>query len=690
MKLSEVLLVAGKELRETLRDRRTLAVMILFPLVVYPLISLATVQVLSTRIIRAEQLPARVAVAGPPALAEKVRARLAAHNRPGNDEFALLDGPATAAAVRAGKVDAAIAVENPTGAAASAPLHVFFDETQERSRTARGRIEEVLSPTAEPGCVGAFAITVEGVAAQAAVGGYLLSKILPLVIIVMVMLGAFHPAIDITAGERERGTLETTLSAPIARASLMTGKVVAVAALSALSGVLNLASMSITVLEGAKLASTGAGATVALSLPWSNAAKAALLVIPPAAFLFASVMVAVGALARSFKEAQTLLTPVYFLCMAPSLLAALGDFDLGVANAFIPGIGVTLLARDVIAGHASAAATLAVFASSVGYGAAALALACRLYDSERLLGADGAPLGLRAWLRHLAFGPNAGRDVSSNGIGSGNHGDTPPTAGQALALYAIAWLLLLAFIPVQAWRLAPGLALFEWVGLLGLTAVYARGSGRRWTAVLRLRAPSPSAVAGALLIGCSAWLVVGLLVEWVMPPPKHVVETLRKVITPSEGPGAFAVALLLTAVSPAICEEALFRGPILRGLRTRFSALGSAILTGLLFGLFHGDVWRFIPAAILGFALSVIALAADSIVPAMIAHFANNACIIALATGGTDDAAAMNVKVRLGLVGLGTLGLTAGGALLARAYRIRKRAAIEGQRATIDAANHRL
>ena len=127
--------------------------------------------------------------------------------------------------------------------------------------------------------------------------------------------------------------------------------------------------------------------------------------IPPAAFLFASVMVAIGALARSFKEAQTLLTPVYFLCMAPALLAALGDFELRGAAAFIPGVGVTLLARDVIAGHASVGAIVAVFASSVGYGAAALALACRLYDSERLLGADDAGLGLRAWLRHLLFGP---------------------------------------------------------------------------------------------------------------------------------------------------------------------------------------------------------------------------------------------------------------------------------------------
>ena len=64
----------------------------------------------------------------------------------------------------------------------------------------------------------------------------MLSKILPLIVVVMVMLGAFHPAIDITAGERERGTLETTLSAPIERAALMTGKVLAVATLAALTG----------------------------------------------------------------------------------------------------------------------------------------------------------------------------------------------------------------------------------------------------------------------------------------------------------------------------------------------------------------------------------------------------------------------------------------------------------------------
>jgi sodium transport system permease protein len=333
--------------------------------------------------------------------------------------------------------------------------------------------------------------------------------------------------------------------------------------------------------------------------------------------------------------------------------------------------------------------TLAVFASSVAYGAAALALACRLYDSERLLSVDDASLGLRAWLRHLILGPKrAGAAPSPAAPAPPPPPDAGPTAGHALALFAVAVLVLLVFAPIQKWNLPVGLALFEWVGLLGLTAAYARGSGQPLAAVLRLRKPAAGAVVGALLIGSSAWLVIGLLVEWVLPPPKELVEELRHAITPKAGRGAFLLALLLTAVTPAICEEALFRGPILRGLRSRLAPLGAAVVTGLLFGIYHGSVWRFVPAATLGIMLSAIALAADSIVPAMVAHFANNACIIALASAGFEESdASMPVRDRLVLIAVGSVGLLAGTALLARSARRTRR--VSAQTAN-DASNHRL
>ncbi len=658
MKLAEVLLVAGKELRETLRDRRTLAIMILFPLVVYPVVSLATAQVMATRVNRSDKEVARVAVTGPAALADGVRARLE-HRHEALGDIAVSPSPATADDVMASHLDALVEVTPAAGAATVPTARVLFDETRDRSRTARERVAEALAGSQEPACAPAYTVSAQGIAPRKAVGGYVLSKIMPLVIVVMVMLGAFHPAIDITAGERERGTLETTLSAPIARSALMAGKVLAVATLAAISGMLNLVSMSLTVLGGARLALDAPP----LSLPWLNVA-AALAVVPPAAFLFASVMVAIGALARSFKEAQTLLTPVYFLCMAPSLLAALGDFDLSGAAALIPGVGVTLLARDLIVGHATLAGALAVLVSTTIYGSAALVLAARLYDSERLLGSDDAGVPLRVWLHHLVFGSRGDRAGPAPAPAAPTAATTP-TAGHALALYAIAWLMLFAFAPLQAWRLGPGIAAFQWVGLLGLTAAYARGSGRPLRDVLRLRRPSLASLAGAILFGLSAWLVVGLLAEWFMPAPKQVIETLRHVVSPSESGRGFVLTLLLVAVSPAVCEEALFRGPILRGLLSRFSPLGAVLLTGILFGLFHGDVWRFVPSALLGVGLSAIALASDSIVPAMVAHFVNNACLLVLVHRGLDATEA-GTRSKLMLLAMGVVGLAAAAVLLAR------------------------
>ncbi|MFL5307898.1 MAG: ABC transporter permease subunit/CPBP intramembrane protease [Polyangia bacterium] len=654
MNLRPVLLVAGKELRETLRDRRTIAVMVMFPLVVYPLVSLVTAQVLAARVARVDAHVARVAVQGPPALAANVRHLLAGPE-------VIVAPPAATADLATGRVDA-IADVAPGAPGQPPAVRILYDETREESSAARERVQRALEARAGPACAAAYAVTTAGIAPKAQVSGYLLSKVLPLVVVVMVMLGAFHPAIDITAGERERGTLETTLSAPIDRSALMAGKVLAVAALASLTGFLNLASMSLTVLEGARLAG---GAGTKLAIPWRQAA-AAFAVVPPTAFLFAAVMVAIGALARSFKEAQTLLTPVYFLCMAPALTAGLGDFRLSGVTALIPGVGVTLLARDLVLARASAGLAFAVLASTALYGAAALLLASRLYDSERLFASDDGRVGLGTWVRQLVTGKRAGRTPD----GTAGHDDEPPTAGSAIALYGVACVLLFfVFIPLQSWRLEPGLIITEWVGLGGLTWMTARGRGQTLGGLIRLRRAPPAAFAGALLIGLSAWLVVGMLAEWILPPPKEVVDHLRRAIAPASGQRGLAGSLLLMAVSPAICEEALFRGPILRGLATRFSPAVAAILTGILFGIYHVDVWRLVPTALLGVGLSAIALASDSILPSMLAHFTNNACIVLLARAHADDTQTLPAGTKISLLGGGLLVLVAGVVCLARSSR---------------------
>jgi sodium transport system permease protein len=663
MNLRVVRLVAAKELRETLRDRRTLTVMILFPLVIYPLVSLLMAQVMASHAARGEAQRSRVMVLGPATAAAAVRERLASDPK----SFVLCPGGADVkagiAAIEAGTVDAlaeVAAASGPAPAGAGAPVgttrvHVVYDEARDESRQAHDRLGRALDGVLAPGCVMLFKLEDHSIAPRARVGGYVLSKLLPLIVVVMIMLGAFYPAIDITAGERERGTLETILSAPVSRFDLMTGKVIAVATLSAITGVLNMASMSLTMIEGVRLV----GATAPVAIPWTRAAST-LLVVIPAAFLFASVMVAIGAMARSFKEAQTLLTPVYFLCFTPSLIAGLGDYDLGGAAALAPGVNVTLLARDLILGKARPLLTLIVVVSTLAYGALALTLAARLYDSERLLAADEGGLRLGAWVRRLlGFGAAAAP-------APGPRADTAPTPGHALAIFGVAYVLLFfVFIPLQAWRLAPGLVLSEWGGILGLVLLYARGTGQRLGDVLRVRRVPGRVLVGATLVGLSAWAVVGLLAEWILPAPPELVESLRKMVAPTDGSRGLVVSLGLIALTPAICEEALFRGVILRGFSARLPRTTSAVVTGLLFGLYHVDVWRLIPTGLLGIGLSLIALETGSIVPAMLTHFINNACLVTLAHLGTVNATAdLGRRGQIALFAGALSTLIAGGALL--------------------------
>ena len=603
-RLSHVLLTLGKELRESLRDRRTLVVMILFPLVVYPLLSLLAAQVAVARDRTRQARPSLVAVLGPDGMRDDLSARIRAQPK-----LLSLIERGSRADVAAGRLDS-LAQLAETGASRA---EIVYDASREESREAAERLSDVIASVLPAGCAPRFSLEKHNLAPEAGVGGYLLSKVLPLLIVLMVLLGAFYPAIDVTAGERERGTLETILASPIRRFDLLLGKVLAVTALAALTGLLNLASMSVTLIQVMRLADPGS----TLQVPWTRAAAASAVVLP-SAFLFASLFVAVGAVARGFKEAQHLLTPVYFLSIAPAVAGAVGEYRLTGLAAWIPCMNVTLLARELLLGHVSFLGALAALASTLACGCVALAVAAHIYGSERFV--DPGPRERR---------PETIRSTANS---------NPPTAGQAMFLYALAFVLLyFVWLPLQRHNLVLGLLVSEWGGLLGLVVLFALFTRRPLADLLRIVRPPPRCLAGAALVGLSAWAAVAILSEWVSPVPKEVIEQLRRSLIPTDGSRGFWGTLALVALTPAICEEALFRGPILRGLRTRANPVAAAALTGLLFGVFHIELSRILPTALLGILLSVVTLESGSILPAMLTHFLNNASLVGLAYFRIDD-----------------------------------------------------
>ena len=624
-----VTLTFVKELREALRDRRTLAVMILLPLVVYPLLSMLAAQVATGREKQREERPSTVAIVG----AGPTRDALTAQVRANPTILALLP-EGTPTDVEQGRLDALVELDVQD----ASTLTVVYDASRDESRMAEERLGGIFAKALPDGCAPRFSALRRSVVPQAHLGGYLLSKALPLFIVLMVLLGAFYPAIDVTAGERERGTLEAVLCSPIRRVDLMLGKVLAVATLAALTGVLNLASMAITLMQILRLTSQN----IVLDVPWGHALLSSLVIFP-AALLFAATFVAIGATARTLKEAQTLLLPIYFLTVAPALAGAIGEYRLTGIVAWIPGMNITLLARDLLVGRATLAGGLATLAATLVLSAAALAGAARIYDSEQLV----APSPRR---QHRQ-----------------SHSTRSTSAGDALVLFALAFLLLyFVFLPIEQRHLVGGLLVAEWIGLLGLVLLFARISGQTLRSVVGLSRPRPLALLGAALAGCSAWAAVAIFSEWILPVPKQMLEDLRKSLVPVDGSRGFLATLLLVAMSPAICEECFFRGPILRGLRSRFAPAGAAVITAALFGLFHLDVYRLIPTTILGVLLGFIALESGSIVPSMLAHFCNNAMLITLSKSGLDERMETLSHRTITLIVIASLTLTTAGFALVR------------------------
>jgi membrane protease YdiL (CAAX protease family) len=243
----------------------------------------------------------------------------------------------------------------------------------------------------------------------------------------------------------------------------------------------------------------------------------------------------------------------------------------------------------------------------------------------------------------------------------------PPTASQALFLYALAFgLLYFLWLPLQRRDLVLGLLASEWGGLFGLVVLFAWFTRRSLAGLLRIVRPPPRSLAGAALVGLSAWAGVAMLSEWVSPAPKELIEQLRRSLIPTDGSRSLLATLALVALTPAICEEALFRGPILRGLRARIGPVAAVALTGLLFGVFHLELSRILPTALLGVLLSLVALASGSILPAMLAHFLNNATLIGLAYFRVDEKVAEVGSTVSALIFIAAVLLTGLGLFLTR------------------------
>lgn len=201
------------------------------------------------------------------------------------------------------------------------------------------------------------------------------------------------------------------------------------------------------------------------------------------------------------------------------------------------------------------------------------------------------------------------------------------TALGALGITATAWGTLLV-VGVSALVGGLDLSLALALGQLCLLAVPVIGVrvGRRNLQALGLKRAHLLYAVSALLIGASAWYInIRIVALFDMPEQRAFTQVI------DEWP--LAVSLVTIAALPAICEETLFRGALLRGLATRFHTPVAIGLSALVFSAYHMNVVQLIPTFTLGLVFGLIALRAASSLPTMLAHFVNNSVALLVSRG---------------------------------------------------------
>lgn len=680
MNWSNVKLILFREVRDQLRDRRTLFMIAVLPLLLYPLLGMSFFQM--AQFLR--QQPIRVLILGLPAipdlppLVEKNHFSSAWYDKKSGAELFNLEVKSVeelqngsdqkliekqaAAAVRSGEYDAVVYFppdfgprleafrrqllhrEQQPDTSARTPLSVpspkiISSSANEKSQLAYTRLSPVIQAWIDaigeknltdsqlpPSAARPFEIEKQDIAKPQQSNALIWSKILPFVLLVWALTGAFYPAIDLCAGEKERGTLETLLCSPAMRSEIVTGKLLTVMGFSMATSALNLLCMGLTgVLVISNLPVQEVGQKIGLPPPLAPVWL--LLALVPVSALFGALCLAFAAFAKSTKEGQYYLMPLLLVTLPLVMLPMAPNVELNLGNSLIPLTGLMLLLRELLQGNYLAALQYA--APVVGVTLLCCLMAVRWavdqFSKESVLFRESERLDVGLWLRHLV------RD----------RGDTPSVA-EALSC-GILILMIRFFLSVAMDQPADTAQFVKQVVVMQLVVIATPALlmtimlTRSPAQTLLLRKPALWTIPGAALLAIAIHplaVLARVVVEQMYPISPQVKEMFQGMLKEAPNLGVFIVLL---ALLPAICEELAFRGFILSGLRHLGRKWRAIVLSALIFGITHSLFQQSLIAFFVGIIIAFVAVQTGSIVPGMVFHFTHNALMLTISHLAADE-----------------------------------------------------
>jgi len=389
--MNEILIIARKELLSVVRERRVLFTTLVLPILIMPLLMFGPILLFGNAARQTQESVQKVGVVGVPVVVlEELRKARVEPIEVANPQEAVQNREVQAALVfengryiiygrlSGGATQSALVVEK-----VQAALRTYKDQVVAEQLRARGIGTEILEP---------FSIETKDASREQERAAGLFAFLIPFFLVSFIQAGGMPVAVDATAGEKEKGTLEALLAAPVPLVQVLLGKGLAVFVMSLLS---TFAAVAGLLLGGGVFRNLFAAQLQAVQNGENQAQLGGALALDPlgylailvTAVLFAlliiAIMISLGLYARSFKEAQSYMSPLSLVMLIPLLFLQFSDF-LKLQDWYfaLPLVNVMLALDAIVKGAATATQLLITWASTLAYGALALYLAYRNFQRE--------------------------------------------------------------------------------------------------------------------------------------------------------------------------------------------------------------------------------------------------------------------------------------------------------------------
>ncbi len=403
--MQKILTIWKKELQDTVRDRRTLMSMVVLPMVLMPLIMVVMFKLIELQVQSLEEKTVKIAIVNKgeasPDFVEYLenQEKIAVAVEEGDYETAIREKRIEAAVTVPSDLSTQLASQQPVS------VEIMYNSINETSGQAYSLINQAVTvynqnllsgrfatQSIDPTILSGVTLTPKDISTREEKGGFGLGFILPLFIVMWAITGGQYTAIDVSAGERERKTLEALLLTPVSRLQIVLGKFLAVGTVSLISVVVSIGSMYAAVSYfGSEIINSGGASVSGSGLDFNftvqpQAIFLLLLISLLIIAMFAAILLSIAIFAHSFKEAESYISPSYLIVILPTVLVnSMPGFVPPDWFFLLPVVNAVLLFKEILIGTYSLMHISFSVISLLVCATVAIFVATKIYQQESVL-----------------------------------------------------------------------------------------------------------------------------------------------------------------------------------------------------------------------------------------------------------------------------------------------------------------